>query len=156
PAGGAMPSPARGGIKTRVGLISTRSRFFSFVCGAWALSACGFSTLEGLAGGSGDAGGDVVDAGRDRSSGATDGGRGDASRDVASDTPRLAADTGASVDVASEEVIAGCDGGCPGNGYCAGGAEPSCAYPSCIARLLSQPKSASGVYLVDPDGAGGA
>jgi hypothetical protein len=135
-----------------VGLISARFRFFSFACGAWALSACGFSTLEGLAGGFGDAGEDAVDAGRDRSSGGTGGGRADAS----SDAPRVAVDTGASIDVASEDVAVGCEGGCPGNGYCAGGAEPACAYPSCIARLLSQPKSTSGVYLVDPDGAGGA
>jgi hypothetical protein len=46
-----------------------------------------------------------------------------------------------------------CEGGCPGNGYC-NGAE--CVYPSCIARLLSAPKTASGVYWVDPDGQGGA
>jgi hypothetical protein len=48
---------------------------------------------------------------------------------------------------------AGCPAGCPGNGYCAG---TECAYPSCIARLLSLPKSPSGVYLLDPDAIGGA
>jgi hypothetical protein len=52
-----------------------------------------------------------------------------------------------------EDAAPGCPGGCQGNGYCAG---TECVYPSCIARLLSVPTSPSAVYLVDPDGPGGA
>jgi hypothetical protein len=134
-----------------VGLISSRSRFSSFACVAWTLSACGFSTLEGLADGLGDAAQDAgVDVRPDRRDGGSGGARADSSLDVS----RGEADAPATRDVVAEDVVGGCDGGCPGNGYCAGDAE--CAYPSCIARLLSQPKSPSGVYLVDPDGAGGA
>jgi len=147
-----MPSPASDGIKAMVGAISAEFRFFGFVCGVWALSACGFSTLEGLADGLGDAAVDAPndrgnDARADRLSGAG-GSRADAAPDVARDT----VDVSSPSDAIAENVP-GCDGGCPGNGYCSGA---ECVYPSCIARLLSQPKSPSGVYFVDPDGSGGA
>jgi Fibrinogen beta and gamma chains, C-terminal globular domain len=134
-----------------VGHFSAKVRFFGFVCGACALTACGFSTLDGLSGGPDDAaaGADVVDARPDRGRGAGGGG---GSFDATPDAAR-AIDAPAETDVTAQDVVASsCDGGCPGNGYCADG---DCAYPSCIARLLSQPRSPSGVYLVDPDGAGG-
>jgi hypothetical protein len=146
-----MPSLAPDGIKVKVAALSTGSRFFGLACLWWALSGCGFSTLEGLAEGTSDASEDRshaggVDARADRVDGA--GGR---AIDASSDLWRSASDVNAPGDAASE-VVAACDGGCPGNGYCAAG---ECAYPSCIARLLSQPKATSGVYLVDPDGSGG-
>jgi hypothetical protein len=130
-----------------VGLSSAKVRFFGYVCGASALSACSFSPLEGLSEGFDDAGGDapVADSRPDRY-GAGSGGGADASPD----TSRGAVDAAPEV---TEEEVSACDGGCPGNGYCVAG---DCAYPSCIARLLSQPRSPSGVYVIDPDGAGGA
>jgi hypothetical protein len=138
-----------------VGLLSAKVRFFGFFCGACALPACGFSTLEGLSDGLGDAAHDAgVDARADRTPA---GGAGGSGADALPDLGRGAIeDAAAPVDVpldVAPESIAACDGGCPGNGYCA---ESDCAYPSCIARLLSQPKSPSGVYLVDPDGPGGS
>jgi hypothetical protein len=61
----------------------------------------------------------------------------------------------ATPDASPDVVEAGspCEGGCPGNGYCNGS---ECVYHSCIARLLSAPKTPSGVYWVDPDGQDGA
>jgi hypothetical protein len=138
-----------------VGHLSARLGIFGFACGAAALSACGFSTLDGLSGGSDDAGVDAtVDARADRAYDVKESGV-DASPDASTgalDVASPPATVDATVDATSEDA-GGCEGGCAGNGYCF---EGDCAYPSCIARLLSQPKSPSGVYLVDPDGEGGA
>jgi hypothetical protein len=129
-----------------VGLFSARFGFIGFAWGAWALSACGFSTLEGLSEGAGDAAGgtEIVDARPERFDAADASGP-----DRAPDVPRR--DAAAPEDVVGESGSS-CEAQCPGNGYCMG---TECAYPSCIARLLSQPKSTTGVYLVDPDGQGG-
>jgi hypothetical protein len=109
--------------------------------------ACGFSLLDGLSEGSPDAALDHPDA---RLADAPAEGRGGAGG-----RPAEASIDGAARDARADGSVdvAGCAGGCPGNGYCFA---TECAYPSCIARLLSNAKSTSGVYLVDPDGEGGA
>jgi hypothetical protein len=109
-----------------------------------AASACGFSALDGLSGGPGDASHVAPEASVDGSDGAS-------RVDVLAGSEGSDGD-GALPGVAMPEAMPGCDGGCSGNGYCAG---TECVYPSCIARLLSLPSSPSGVYLVDPDGRGG-
>ncbi len=133
-----------------MGVISTTSRLFGFACAVSSISACGFSLLDGLSEGLPDAEVDPPDAGRAdgraEASGGAGGSPAEASIEAARDArPEL--DTRPGLDASA------CAGGCPGNGYCFG---TECAYPSCIARLLSVPKSADGVYLVDPDGEGGA
>jgi len=130
-------------------------------------SGCGFSTLDGLESGEGDT---VDGAKRDASDAArradAEGGRDghDASIDVSSGDAsegddRVEASDGQGFEDAGSATAtvpdagASCDGGCPGNGYCA---DSECAYPSCIARLLSVPTSPSAVYSIDPDGPGSA
>jgi hypothetical protein len=53
---------------------------------------------------------------------------------------------------ANDAADAGCQGGCPGRGYCL---DSQCVYPSCKDRLAALPGSASGVYSIDPDLIGG-
>src|SRR5262245_56596639 len=109
-----MDSHAADGIKAMVAVISTGSRLFGFACCAWALSACGFSTLEGLSDGFGDAsdngtGGAHVDASPDSfSSGRGGGGRGGAAgtgvADASPDLWRTPVDVNVPSDVAADVV----------------------------------------------------
>jgi hypothetical protein len=145
-----------------VGVFSPHGRLVASGLASLAVSACGFSSLDGLMGSDfADAGGDVADVAQvETSDGAArvdvavqaaipDASVDSATADVGAMSEGAAAEAGA---VATfPEAGRGCDGGCAG-GYCSGS---ECVFPSCGARLLAYPKGPSGVYMIDPDGVGG-
>jgi hypothetical protein len=147
------------GIKSIVGALSGFARLLGLVSIS-ALGACSLSVLDGLSGGSpdaGDAGSPLADA----TMRGTDASMAQTSPDVSlADAPEAAPPDGmmtsiegGTSDVADVRADSGCTGGCSGNGYCY---TTECAYPSCQDRLSSNSGSPNGVYWIDPDGKAGA
>jgi hypothetical protein len=127
--------------------------------GATLSVACSLSLLDGLSEGNrpDGAGGSVVVEGAE----ATENQRDASTADSLTSPGEVFYDDGSiissrdaeqSANGSTDAADAGCQGGCPGKGYCLGS---ECVYASCKDRHAALPLSTGGVYLVDPDLSGG-